>query len=89
MQLEQIAQRHAQSCDFDHNPNRHSESSEYQNVGENIYASALAIDYTAAVEVWYNEGISAEIGYDFGGKTCGGSDPTACLHYTQVHNAYI
>ena len=81
-QLEAIALQYAQNCNFNHNPNRNSEPSSYDSVGENIYATSGAINYRAAVEAWYNE--VNDPGYDYENRRCRGPDPTACLHYTQV-----
>ena len=81
-QLEHIAQDYADTCNFKHNPDRSSNQLQFQRVGENIYATTGTIDYSSAVEAWYNEVI--DVGYDYDNRKCLGPDPTACLHYTQV-----
>ena len=85
-QLEDIGQRYAQTCNFNHNDNRNSEPSPYRSIGENIFATSGNIDYTAAVEAWYNEVMDP--GYDYENRRCRGPNPTACLHYTQVVVGY-
>ena len=81
--LENIAQDYAETCNFNHNPDRSSNQLQFQRVGENIYATTGTIDYSSAVEAWYNEVI--DVGYDYDNRKCLGPDPTACLHYTQVY----
>lgn len=77
-ELADIAQEFAELCIFDHNPERHEKSSEFDFVGENLAATTKPADYTALVQLWYDE-VSD---YTFSTGEC--TPGRVCEHYTQV-----
>ena len=77
-ELARVAQNYAEQCIFAHNSDRVSQQSTFSSVGENLFASSGAADYSGFVQGWYNE----ETDYNYNSNEC--TPGAVCGHYTQV-----
>ncbi|XP_048737951.2 glioma pathogenesis-related protein 1-like [Ostrea edulis] len=56
LELELIAQRHANSCSFDNNDHRSMQSPTFSRVGENIFYGAKEKTISDAIQYWEQQG---------------------------------
>lgn len=69
--MAQIAQTHAEGCEFAFNRNRGS------NVGENFQVTAIAADYRMLIQSWVDQSADYDV--------LTGSCASSCTQYTQVY----
>ncbi len=78
-ELSELAQNYADMCIWGHNADRHSQSTTFSFVGENLaITTADPGNYTGLVNAWFNEIQD----FDYAANTCRAG--AACGHYTQV-----
>lgn len=80
-ELAQIAQDHAERCQFMFNNDREDLLSNFPSVGENIFVGFGDTDYQSHISTWTRESS------DFNAVT--GACRSSCSQYTQVQSAWM
>ncbi|XP_065180361.1 peptidase inhibitor 15-like [Sycon ciliatum] len=78
LELAQVAQRYASSCNWEHNPRRSTQATKFARVGENLaYSTATRDSVLDLVQAWYDEIDD----YTLSTNQC---HARPCGHFTQI-----